>query len=115
MVTAARPRSSRHSSSRQGGQPRASTKTSFRPQVSQWRLDTTMALVLATATGMVAYDSYVSYEGFKKLGLSGEAPLVLAGFVFVTQMGVGVLHALGQDFTDIKGGSSTSFLNDVWP
>ena len=85
-----------------------------RPKVTQWRLDTTLSFVIGIAIALVLYDAYVSYMGFQKLGLEGHGPFIFAGLIFVTQMGVGLLHALGEDFRDVKAGSDTEFLNNVW-
>ena len=85
-----------------------------RPKVTQWRLDTTLSFVIGIAISLVLYDAYVSYMGFQKLGLEGHGPFIFAGLIFVTQMGVGLLHALGEDFRDVKAGSDTEFLNNVW-
>ena len=86
----------------------------YRPSVTQWRLDATLLFVLGVSIALVLYDSYVSYLGFVKLGLDGHGPFIFAGLIFVTQMGVGLLHALGEDFRDMKADSDTEFLNNAW-
>ena len=86
----------------------------FKPNVTQWRLETTLIFVIGVAIALVIYDAFVSFLGFKKLGLEGHGPFIFAGLVFVTQLGVGLLHALGEDFRDVKGGSDTEFINNVW-
>ena len=85
-----------------------------RPKVTQWRLDTTLLFVIGISIALVIYDAFVSYLGFQKLGLEGHGPFIFAGLIFVTQMGVGLLHALGEDFRDVKAGSDTEFINNVW-
>lgn len=86
----------------------------YRPAVTQWRLDTALLFVLGVAGSLVVYDAFVSFRGFQKLGLEGHGPFIFAGLIFVTQLGVGLLHALGEDFRDLKAGSYTQFLNNVW-
>lgn len=85
-----------------------------RPRVTQWRLDSTLFGVVAVAIALVIYDAYVSFLGFQGLGLEGHGPFIFAGLIFITQMGVGVLHAVGEDFRDVKAGSDTEFLNNIW-
>lgn len=56
----------------------------------------------------------MSYLGFQKLGLEEHAPLIFASLVLITQLGVGLLHALGEDFVDLKGRNSQGFINGIW-
>ena len=86
----------------------------YRPAVTQWRLDGSAAIVLGTATALVVYDAWVSYQGFQQLGLGDHAPAVFAGLIFTTQMGVGLLHAVGEDFRSIKAHSDTQIIDSAW-
>ncbi|MEM8806841.1 MAG: hypothetical protein AAGF01_12510 [Cyanobacteria bacterium P01_G01_bin.38] len=93
----------------------ARTGRSYRPSVVQWRADTVRLIVLGAALALIIYDAKVSYDGFQKLELGDtHAPLIFAAMIFVTQLGVGLLHALGEDFRDVKAGSDTGFLNSIW-
>jgi hypothetical protein len=85
-----------------------------RPAVWQVRADFVQMAVLGTALALIVYDAWVSYQGFLKLGLGNHAPLAFAAVIFVTQLGVGLLHALGEPYTDITANSDTKFLNDIW-
>lgn len=89
-------------------------RPNHKPQVTQWRLDATLLFVLGVSVALVVYDAFVSFLGFQKLGLDGHGPFIFAGLIFVTQMGVGLLHALGEDFRDVAAGSDTQFLNNAW-
>lgn len=85
-----------------------------RPSVSQWRVLLVCNMVLAAAISAVIYDAYVSYDGFVKMGLPGHAPFIFAGMIFVTQLGIGVLHGMGANFTKISADSGDTFLDDAW-
>ena len=85
-----------------------------RPSVSQWRVLLVCNMVLAAAISAVIYDAYVSYDGFVKMGLPGHAPFIFAGMIFVTQLGIGVLHGIGANFTKISADSGDTFLDDAW-
>lgn len=85
-----------------------------KPAVSQWRVSTVSRLVLCAAFGLIAYDAYVSYQGFQKLQDNDHMSLIFAGFVFVTQLAIGVLHALGNSVSNMKSASTDDFLDDAW-
>lgn len=86
----------------------------FKPAVAQWRLDLVKLVVLCTAFALIVYDAWVSYQGFKRLDVGDHAPIVFCFLIFASQLAVGVLHALGDDFTDVMADSQTAWGNLVW-
>lgn len=86
----------------------------FKPVVAQWRLELVRLLVLIAAFCLVAYDAYVSYRGFRRMAIGDHAPIIFSILIFVVQLGVGILHALGDDFGDIVTGRSDSWENRIW-
>ena len=101
-------------SSRGGQVDRTTYAKLYKPSVSQWRVSTVSRLVLCAAFGLIAYDAYVSYQGFQKLQNNDHMSLIFAGFVFVTQLAIGVLHALGNSVNNMKSASTDDFLDDAW-
>ena len=93
---------------------RTRTKKVFKPAVSQWRVSSVSKLVLFSAFALIAYDAYVSYQGFNQLQDNTHMPIIFAIFVFVTQLAIGVLHALGHSVDKIKSASGDDLLDDAW-
>ncbi|MEO1446486.1 MAG: hypothetical protein AAFV46_09665, partial [Cyanobacteria bacterium J06635_11] len=89
-------------------------RTYQRPAVTQWRGDFVRFFLLGLAAVFVICDAHISYQGFVELGLPDQLPLLFTAFVFVTQLAVGILHGLGEDFTNIRAGSDTEFMNTAW-
>ena len=102
--------------SRNSSQPKRKRnyRKQFRPTVAQWRLELIRLVVLLTAFVLIVYDAYVSYLGFLKLDIGDHAPIIFCVLIFVVQLGVGILHASGEDFSDVKGDSGTDWLNGAW-
>lgn len=86
----------------------------FKPVVAQWRLELVRLLVLIAAFCLIVYDAYVSYRGFQKIRIGEHAPIIFSLLIFVVQLGVGILHALGDDFGDIVTSRSDSWENKIW-
>lgn len=96
------------------GSNRKRARRRFKPAVAQWRLDLVRLIVLITAFSLIVYDAFVSYQGFKKLDVGEHAPLIFSVLIFSTQLAVGVLHALGDDFTDVMVDSGHGWGNSIW-
>ena len=90
------------------------TTRKYKPAISQWRLDFVRLTVLLTAFALIVYDAYVSYQGFHRLDVGRHAPIVFCVLIFSTQLAVGVLHALGDDFGDVMVDSGHDWGNTVW-
>lgn len=85
-----------------------------KPAVAQWRIDFIKLLVLITAFALIVYDAFVSYQGFRRLDVGDHAPAIFCVLIFVTQLGVGVLHALGEEFTNVMADSGHGWGNTIW-
>ncbi|PSN10654.1 hypothetical protein C7271_25690 [filamentous cyanobacterium CCP5] len=95
-------------------QPRRRSKA-YRPDAAPWRVDMIKFLLLGGAVALIAYDAAVSYSGFQKLGLPGRGPLIFAGLIFICQLAIGVLHALGEDFGSITAaGDGSDLIDPIW-
>lgn len=93
---------------------RKKNKQRFKPVVAQWRLELVRLLVLVAAFCLITYDAYVSFLGFQRVKVGEHAPIIFSILIFVVQLGVGILHALGDDFSDIVTARSESWENRMW-
>lgn len=77
---------------------------------SRVKLIKTGAIVAAVA--LTIYDAYVSYQGFRKLGLPNQAPIVIALLILVVQLASGAIQQLGMN--PFKGVGGSGFMDFMW-
>jgi hypothetical protein len=87
--------------------------SNFTPAAQQWRIDTTTTVILASAAGLILYDSWVSYNGFEKLGIGYQSSIVFAVLIAVVQLGVGANHVVGGSFS-IKGDNGDDLIDTIF-
>ncbi|WOD37381.1 hypothetical protein [Nodosilinea sp. E11] len=82
------------------------------PRVSPWRVD--LALLLLTVGGFAAIgaDSWMSWEGFSTMPIDWWIAAILTAIVAVSQIGSGIIQALGGDPFKGIGGSTSA--DDWW-
>jgi len=89
-------------------------KGNYKPTVGQWRISLVASLIWCAAIGLVVSDAIISWYGFDKISLSPLICIVLTLVIFVVQLGVGILHSLGVNFTELMGDSGDDWGESFW-
>jgi hypothetical protein len=81
-------------------------------RISQQRVQLILLLASVGAISLVAFDAFISYQGFRLMALPSHVPLALAGLILLTQLGTGALQQLGMNpFSGVGGSVALDF---VW-
>ena len=89
-------------------------KGNYKPGVGQWRIDLVKNLIFVAAITLVVSDGVISWMGLTKVAMGDMVAIVLTTLIFVTQLGVGILHALGVNFRDLMVDSGDDWGNTFW-
>lgn len=81
-------------------------------RVSKSRVKLIKTVAVVAAVALTIYDAYVSYQGFRRLGLPNQAPIVLALLILVVQLASGAIQQLGMN--PFKGVGGSGPMDFVW-
>jgi len=81
-------------------------------RVSKSRVKLIKTVAVVAAIALTIYDAYVSYQGFRRLGLPNQAPIVLALLILVVQLASGAIQQLGMN--PFKGVGGSGPMDFVW-
>lgn len=94
---------------------RATTSTAIAtipPRVSPWRVDLVLLLLTIAGFAAIGADCWMSWEGFSTMPIDWWIGVVLTSIVAVSQLGSGIIQALGGDPFKGIGGSTSA--DDWW-
>jgi len=81
-------------------------------RVSKSRVKLIKTVAVVAAVALTIYDAYVSYQGFRRLGLPNQAPIVLALLILVVQLASGAIQQLGMN--PFKGVGGSGPMDFIW-
>jgi len=81
-------------------------------RVSKSRVKLIKTVAVVAAIALTIYDAYVSHQGFRRLGLPNQAPIVLALLILVVQLASGAIQQLGMN--PFKGVGGSGPMDFVW-
>lgn len=81
-------------------------------RVSQKRVELIKTGAIVAAVALTFYDAYVSWQGFRTLGLPNQAPIVLALLILVVQLCSGAVQQLGMN--PFRGVGGSGFMDFMW-
>lgn len=83
-------------------------------RISKKRVELIKGCAIVAAVCLTAYDAFVSWQGFRMMGLPNHAPLVLALLILIVQLASGAIQQLGMNPFRGVGGSGVMDFMWVW-
>lgn len=99
------------SSKNQNQEPRRIPRPAAQ-RISPQRVQLILGLALAGSVALVAFDAWISLQGFRMMTLPQYVPMALAGLILITQLATGALQQIGMNPFGGVGGSTG--LDFVW-
>jgi hypothetical protein len=81
-------------------------------RISKKRVELIKTGAIVAAVALTGYDAFVSWQGFRMLGLPNHAPLVLALLILIVQLASGAIQQLGMN--PFKGVGGSGLMDFFW-